>query len=420
MTEFYKSYRIIDGKPKWVIVDENGDIVNRSPNKEELKSLGVLYENGRCNHITRHHTDEELLEFLRKYEREKGKEPTTRDFDNNPKYPCSSIYFRYFGSWNNALQKVGLEAKTGSGQIYTDKELLEFLRRFHRENGRSPREGDLYNNPRYPGPKTYQRRFDSWNNALKMAGLQISMFTDCTNEELLELLRRYDTENGRPPRVEDFIGDYPSFTMYKNRFGSWNNALKMAGLQVNVFTNCTNEDLLEYLVKFYGEKLRPPTIQDFIGSYKYPSFKIYQNRFGSWQKALRLVGLDVDSMVRKGVVETEQQKARQAEIHVLENDEKGAIDLSGENSGSFIDGISNISKGQTYDVKSSKLHQEKFWTFHLDKCVDFYYLLGYDKDYKHILYKWKIYGDFAEGSISIGNNNHYTYNIENMKEFEIK
>lgn len=34
-----KSYRIIDGKPRCVIVDETGNIVNRNPNKDELKGL---------------------------------------------------------------------------------------------------------------------------------------------------------------------------------------------------------------------------------------------------------------------------------------------------------------------------------------------------------------------------------------------
>lgn len=92
-------------------------------------------------------------------------------------------------------------------------------------------------------------------------------------------------------------------------------------------------------------------------------------------------------MIRKGIIETKQQKVRQAEIHILENDEKGATDLSGENRGSFADGISIISKGQIYDVKSSKLYKEKYWSFYLDKCVDFYYILGYDKDYKNLLYK---------------------------------
>jgi len=34
----YRSYRIIDGKPKWIITDEKGYIINKQPGKEELKS----------------------------------------------------------------------------------------------------------------------------------------------------------------------------------------------------------------------------------------------------------------------------------------------------------------------------------------------------------------------------------------------
>jgi hypothetical protein len=35
----YKAYPIIDGSPRCVIVDENGEIVSRNPTKEELKGL---------------------------------------------------------------------------------------------------------------------------------------------------------------------------------------------------------------------------------------------------------------------------------------------------------------------------------------------------------------------------------------------
>jgi hypothetical protein len=33
----YKLYRIVDGKPRWIIVDEHRDIINKTPTKEELK-----------------------------------------------------------------------------------------------------------------------------------------------------------------------------------------------------------------------------------------------------------------------------------------------------------------------------------------------------------------------------------------------
>lgn len=39
MEKKYKAYRIVDGKPRWIIVDENGNIVNRNPSKCELKGL---------------------------------------------------------------------------------------------------------------------------------------------------------------------------------------------------------------------------------------------------------------------------------------------------------------------------------------------------------------------------------------------
>jgi len=36
---YYKSKRIIDGKPRWIIVDETGKIVYRNPSKDELRDL---------------------------------------------------------------------------------------------------------------------------------------------------------------------------------------------------------------------------------------------------------------------------------------------------------------------------------------------------------------------------------------------
>lgn len=38
----YKSYRIVDGRPRWVIIDENENIVNRNPNKDKLKLLSEI------------------------------------------------------------------------------------------------------------------------------------------------------------------------------------------------------------------------------------------------------------------------------------------------------------------------------------------------------------------------------------------
>ncbi len=48
--EQYKSYRMIDGKGKWVVTDENEKIINRNPSKEELKGLKEEKPKGNGNY----------------------------------------------------------------------------------------------------------------------------------------------------------------------------------------------------------------------------------------------------------------------------------------------------------------------------------------------------------------------------------
>lgn len=100
-----KSWRFVDGKARWIIVDENGDIINRNPTKEELRYLkNEIYTIKK----RQKYTDEELLEILRKFQIEEERPPTTGDFDNNQKYPGVSTYILRFGSWNKAIEMVGL------------------------------------------------------------------------------------------------------------------------------------------------------------------------------------------------------------------------------------------------------------------------------------------------------------------------
>lgn len=106
----YKSYRFVEqyGKAKWVVVDETGKIVNMNPSKDELDGLE------REPYITDYHqpkkyTDEELLNELIRFKKEHGRSPIKEDFKNNPEYPSYVTYQRRFGSWYNALKIAGLD-----------------------------------------------------------------------------------------------------------------------------------------------------------------------------------------------------------------------------------------------------------------------------------------------------------------------
>lgn len=161
--EKYKSFRLIDGKPTEVIVDYNGKIVNRSPNNEELKNLKKEPFVG----SRQQYTDDILLSYLNRFYEYSGKVPKTRDFKNNPKYPPCDIYRKKFGSWNNAIILAKLD-KFKTKRIvtpkYTDEELLNLLAQFYNEIGRAPIENEFG----IPSCSTYQIRFGSWSNALKL------------------------------------------------------------------------------------------------------------------------------------------------------------------------------------------------------------------------------------------------------------
>ena len=266
-------------------------------------------------------------------------------------------------------------------------------------------------------------------------GKSLSGFKNLSSNEkreyLIELLKCFYYKEGRTPEMRDFNRNqnYPSYNVYYNVFGSWNNAVIDAGLKPNYGGKkgnlYTDEELLKLLIQFYVENGNSPTKSDFIG-YPYPGATTYVRRFGNWQKALKIVGLDVDSMVRRGIIETSDQKGRLGEIFVLEHfKEIGPIDLSGENKDSPCDGI--CPKGLNYDVKTAYFNGS-CWHLQLKNVnrdiIEWFYLLAFNKDFTKLLFAWRIHasdiiGNIEIGEIYIGLNDGYTNNLENMKKYEI-
>jgi len=256
---------------------------------------------------------------------------------------------------------------------------------------------------------------------------KIKKFQRVSEEKLLEFLRLIYKKEKKIPRQEDFNNNpgYPGFDRYVHHFGSWNKALKKAGIDPRKRGGSqlySDKELLKYLTRFFSKNEVVPTECDFKNNNKYPSHGIYVNRFGSWTNALRLVKLDVDSMVRKGTVKTTHQKGRLFELHVLTHFNEKIKDLSGENCNSPIDGV--CPTGQLYDAKSVGLIRKQFWAFNLESfyrsIIEWFYLGAFDKNYNTLLHVWRIPGNFVDvDNIKIWIGKNRKYNEENMKDFEI-
>lgn len=246
-----------------------------------------------------------------------------------------------------------------------------------------------------------------------------------TDKELLDYLIQFYREYGRIPTTKDFENNprYPNYSIYRKRFESWNNALILAGLSIRKREKIyADEELLNELKRFEREERRVPTRRDLLHNICYPSFGTYIDRFGSWNNTLKLVGMDLDTRVMQGHLDTTQEKGRHAEIKVINHFIGHPVDLAGENRSSPCDGI--CPNGKIYEVKSSKLHRNMFWAFatknEYKEKIEIYYLLGFNKDYTKLKYVLRVPGEIVEKIMfHVGLNSRYEFNIENTKQYDI-
>ncbi len=206
------------------------------------------------------------------------------------------------------------------------------------------------------------------------------------------------------PEMRDFVNNpkYPGCSIYSHRFGGWDCALEKVGLlekRKKIMPQLyTDKELLNYIIQFYKENDRVPAAHYFgMGDHRYPALSTYVSRFGSWSNVLKLIGLDVDSMVEKGILDNNQQKCRKVEIMIIKHFKQASTDLSGINQNSPYDGI--CPDGKLYDVKSSKFRGTG-WLFNTRNeykgKIDIYYFLAFNKDYTELVHGWKVPGEIIK------------------------
>ncbi len=112
---------------------------------------------------------------------------------------------------------------------YTSNLLLKKLVEYYELHNKVPKTYEFDKSNNLPDSTTYNHRFGSWNNALEKAGLNINRKRRYSEQDLIKILQDFYEKNRRSPSCRDM----PSITPFVNIFGSWNNALKIAGLKMN-------------------------------------------------------------------------------------------------------------------------------------------------------------------------------------------
>jgi hypothetical protein len=168
-----------------------------------------------------------LVEELHRLADEIDKKPTAVDMNKHGKY-WRSTYKNRFGSWNKSLEAAGFEPEN-TGATITDEDLIQEVERIAERLGKPPGFQDMEDLGKYD-PSTYARRFGSWNEALTTAGFEPNTQGSLiSEEELLNEIDRLSHKLGSTPsaREMDREGKYASAT-YQRRFESWSEAVESA------------------------------------------------------------------------------------------------------------------------------------------------------------------------------------------------
>jgi len=224
-------------------------------------------------------SEDDLLADLQALADELGRSPTSKDMREHGSH-STSTYMRRFESWSDALEAADLDPPDRN--TITDDELIADLHRLRDELGRVPTATDVVEAGNH-GIATYQRRFGSWSDALDVAAIEPSDDRP-TDDELLADLHRLREERDKVPSLLDVHddGQYTE-TQYRNRFGSWSEALEAAGFDAD--RGPTDEELLAELRRLRDELDKRPSMADMTDHGAY-GCSTYQRRFGSWSAAL--------------------------------------------------------------------------------------------------------------------------------------
>lgn len=242
--------------------------------------------------------DELMADLKRVASRLKKQSVTTKEYDKYGKFSSETLIRRL--GWSNALRKVGLNTNRNYG--LTETELIADLKRVAVELKKQSVTTREYDQHGKFHNTTLKQRLGGWPNALKKAGLDITYYDyGLTETGLLEPLKRNVPD-------EKFIADFKrvaselnkstlTTTEYEKhgkfavktiyaRFGSWAKILEKAGLKKSRNFGITEEECFKNLENVWMKLGRQPHCSDMCRPLSEYSQDIYENRFGSWRKAL--------------------------------------------------------------------------------------------------------------------------------------
>lgn len=231
-------------------------------------------------------SEEELLDEIHRLAGEDSCPPTLQEVREHGRYSATT-YYNKFGSWRKALKVAGFSPREPQTEASED-ELIQALVDLADRLDETPTVDQMDEKGEY-WASTYRNHFGSWENALEKAGLERQP-SHISKEDLISELMRLGDELGERPSREQMVnqGKY-STSPYRRRFGSWTAALQEAGFDERSAvggSKIPDHELINDLQELSEYLGKVPTMDEMndLGNH---SPNTYVQRFGSWTSAIQ-------------------------------------------------------------------------------------------------------------------------------------
>jgi superfamily II DNA or RNA helicase len=274
------------------------DIGNIQFDEVSLKILEVI------KGVRSGYTKEILVKYLQDLGHELHRTPKFIDVDERSrqgKMPNISTFAAYFGTFRSALQEAGFKVKKTTDRNISKEELLDILRCLSLELEKTPTIEDLNEGSKQgttPSASKYIVEFGTFTKALVLAGISPSTVFYKDENAMLEKLKELGKKLGHRPSSSEVVQarksdpTMPSSGTYRLRFGSFNEALRRVGYELD-----EKKILVEQLKALALELDRIPSMKDIIEGSKRKvcgSYSKYRNYFGSYEKILAAADLSIE------------------------------------------------------------------------------------------------------------------------------
>lgn len=214
------------------------------------------------------YTKEDIIKSIQTLAQELGKTPSLTDYNNHKCKPTGPIIINRFGSWNEALLAAGFTEHS----YLTKEQLLELLQNYYKEHNNTPSTREFDSDKKYPNVVTYKRHFGSWNNALELAGLPLKQRkpkTKYSKEYMITCIKNYIQKYKKIPIQKEFDADkdFPSATTVVKYCGSWEAAIREAG-----YTPDTGSGFGYYTKALDGNTYRSKAEAYFVDTYLFNQY----------------------------------------------------------------------------------------------------------------------------------------------------